>query len=177
LTIPDLKALAQRQLDYGIERIRETGDLMQTFILVKRDGTMEMIVIDRAITNDEQQKFTLSKMLKARVAEGEIEAVIMLSDVFFADDITPQGNAIRQQFRMTIEQAAAAGLCRMREAVMCMLESPIFGQHMQQEYRRDGTRIELVGAPLIADDASGTGKFLPSRFTGFFPRPASAARS
>jgi hypothetical protein len=177
LTIPALKALAQRTLDYGIERIRETGELMMTFTLVKRDGGIEMIGVDGETTNSGRRKDALAKTLKARVSEGQIEAILMLSDVFFADDITPQAEAIRQQFGMTIEQAAAAGLCRRREAVYCILQSPILALWMKQEYRRDGSRVELVGAPEVQDDASGDWQVeAGGRFTGFFP-PVSAGRA
>lgn len=171
MTIAQLKQLAQETLDYGIAEIRESGSLSQSFYLVKRGGGMDFVLVDGSVTNDESSKSALAKQLKERVAEGEVEAVIMLSDVYWAE-LDPKADTIRKRFGMTVKEAQDAGLCESHEGVLVTLESPILQQLSRQEYRRDGNRIELVGNALVADNASGndTGmRALPSRFMNYFP--------
>ena len=57
MTIEDLKAIAQKALDYGIERIRDDGELHMMFHLIGRDGAREIVVCDEPdITNSEEAK-------------------------------------------------------------------------------------------------------------------------
>ena len=63
------------------------------------------------------------------------------------------------------------GMIPKREAVTCNLESALYGQNVTQEYKRDGSRVELVGAPMVLstepDAAGASGKFA-GRFMGLF---------
>jgi hypothetical protein len=171
MTIEKLKALADHALEFGLECLQDGRELHLMFHLVLRAGGLEMMVVDSGITNSEDAKAELAATIKARIAAGEIEAVIMLSDTWFAENIHPEANKIRQAFRMTIEQAAAAGLCEKREAVMVRLESPIYWLHMQQEYVRSGDRIEVKGERSRTDSLDG-GPNYKARFTNFFGPPA-----
>jgi hypothetical protein len=173
VTIAELKDHAARTLDHGIERLKRDGELMQMFHFVRRDGVLEVVMIDGAITNDENAKHQLGRRLKARVAAGDIEAVIHLSDMYWTSDMEPEKDKIRQALGMTVEQAGRAGFCTVHEGVMCLLESPILHQCAKQEYRRDGDRIELVGSPWVASDEDGSIQILPGRFN-FFPYAANA---
>ena len=60
----------------------------------------------------------------------------MVSDTYIADNLTPAQEAIRREFRMTIEDCWKAGMIPKREAVSVTLESPIYQQVARQEYRR-----------------------------------------
>ncbi len=167
MTIAELKAFAARRLDDAIEDIRKTGELRQVFYLVKRGGGMDTYLLAADVTNDEDAKRQFGQQLKARVAAGDIEAVVHVSDSFLAE-IEPEKNAVRKALGLTIKQAADAGLCTAREAVLCIVESPILYQVASQEYRRGGGRVELAGDPAIASDEDGRPLKIPGRFT-FFP--------
>jgi hypothetical protein len=173
MTIEMLKSLADHALEFGLECLQDGGELHMMFHLALRAGGIEMMVVAGDVTNDEDLKAQLAATIKARIAAGEIEAVIMLSDTWFAENIAPEADRIRQAFRMTIEQAAAAGLCEKREAVMVRLESPIYWLHMQQEYVRSGERIEVKGERTRTDSLDG-GPNYKARFTNFFGPPAAS---
>ena len=173
MTIEDLKAIAQKALDYGIECIREGGELHLMFHLIGRDGVHEIVVCASDITNSEEAKAAFSRKLKERVRERGVEAVIMVSDTYIAD-ITPEQEKVKRAFQMTVEDCWKAGMFPKREAVTVTLESPIYQQLTRQEYRRaDGGRaVELVGAPQIISsvpDANGLGGKYSGRMMGFFP--------
>lgn len=171
MTIPELKKQARMAFDFAVQRMRENnGDLNQMFHLVKRDGSVEVLLIDGAISNSEQEKIKLSRLIKARVATGEIVAVIMMSDTFVAT-ISQENEMIRRKLRMNVDEASAFGLCEKQEAVVVMLESPIYQQMLQQIYRRDpkdGRKITLVGELKITDNSDPNMKMAPARFTGYF---------
>ncbi len=169
LTIPELQALARKTLDFGIEHIRQSGDLAQMFHLFKRDGTREIQLLTGEITNSKQAKRLFGDLLKERCRQGEIEAVLMLSDIYFSSTMTPEQEKVRAAFGWNIEEASAAGLCDKHEAVMVSLESPIYVQLLRQEYRRDGKVITLVGEPMIEDDIHGKARF-SGNMAGFFER-------
>ena len=173
MNLERLRGIAREELDRAIATLRETGSVHMSLTLVKRDEGIEMMVIDGALTNDEGFKADLGRKIKARVDAGEIQAVMMVSDTFFAANTTPENDAIRRRLRLTIEEAHAFGLCEKREAVLVTVESPIYAAHMQQEYRRvDGAkRIELVGEPIIANDADGTMQRRSARFSGYWSAP------
>ncbi len=173
MTIERLREIARKEFDRAVAQIRETGSVMQMFTLIKRDESIEIMAIDGALTNNEAWKADFGRKIKARVAAGELQAVMMVSDIYFAANITPENDAIRQRLRLTIEDAHALGLCEKREAVMVTLESPIYAAHMRQEYRRvDGAkRIELVGEPDITSDAEGTMQTRAARFSGYWSAP------
>ena len=176
MTIEDLKAIAQKALDYGIERIRDDGELHMMFHLIDRDGGREMVVCMPDITNSEEAKAAFARKLKERVRAGGVEAVAMVSDTYIAHNMTPAQEATRRAFRMTIEDCWKAGMIPKREAVSVTLESPIYQQLARQEYRRvdvggGAERIELVGAPEIISslpDANGRSAKYSGRMMGFF---------
>lgn len=173
MTIDRLREIARKWFDSSIETLRRDGDLMQQFMLVGRDETVEFIAIDGPLTNSEIFKADLGRKIRARTESGELQAVLMVSDSFFAS-LTPEQDKTIKRLRLNVEQAHELGLCEKREAVSVYVESPIFQGVMRQEYRRcDGDkRIELVGEPDIRSDADGTMKASKSRFSGYW----SAAR-
>lgn len=174
MTIVELKDHAARMLDFGIEQIRTNGDLRQMFHLVCRDGTIEVMLIDGRITNSEDAKRALGRQLKARVATGEIEAVIQLSDTYWTSDMDPEKDKIRQALDMTIEQAGKAGFCTVHEGILCVLQSPILYQTTIQEYKRDGERCELAGEPRTGSDEDGAIERPAGGRFDFFPRQGGA---
>jgi len=174
MTIPELKALAQERLDFGVAQIRETGQLIQRFYLVKYGGTLEGIMLGGDITNSKSAKAALGMTLKVRVAAGGIEAVIMLSDVYFST-ISNENEAIRRRLNMNVEESAAFGLCERHEGVLVTLESPILAQWTRQEYRRDGKTIRLIGAPWTRDNTDPSFVRLTGNFVNFFPQKAATS--
>ncbi len=171
MTIPELKEQARMAFDFAVQRMRENnGDLNQMFHLVRRDGSVEILLIEGAISNSEDEKLNLSRLIRARVATGDIEAVIMMADAFVAS-ITPENDEIRRALKMNVAEASAFGLCEKQEAVIVIMESPIYQQMLQQIYRRDpedGTKITLVGEPEIKDSSDPHVCMMPARFTGYF---------
>ncbi len=94
----------------------------------------------------------------------------MMSDTFVAL-ISPENEKIRRRLKMNVFEASAFGLCEKREAVIVILESPIYQQMLQQIYQRDpkdGTKITLVGEPEIKDSSDPHVRMMPARFTGYF---------
>jgi hypothetical protein len=172
MTIEELKTLSAHALDHAVGVLTSTGDLSQMFHLIRRSGAHEIIGVAGEITNSERAKGGLSAMLQDRIAAcGDVEAVIMVSDVFYAD-ISPEKAKVKELLGLNIEQAEAAGLCTKAEAVIVTLESPILQQLTRQMYERgpDG-KVTLKGAPVITDNTIG-GKFA-GRFMGFLRQPAS----
>jgi hypothetical protein len=169
MTIEELKKFAAVALEHAVQILVDTGDLPHMLQLVRRSGVIEIIVSLPDITNSEQNKYGLSQMLRARMAEhGDVEAVIMVSDVFWAYFTTEQ-EKIKRAFRLTVEQAAGAGLCERLEAVMVTLESPILYQMAKQKYIRgaDKRTITLDGEPEVVDDTGSTPDGI-AQFTGRF---------
>ena len=175
MTPEKLQALARETLAGGIREIQEGGDLMQRFYLVKRDGGMEFWLADSSVTNEENAKRGLAAKLRERVASGEIEAVLMLSDSYVATNISPENDAIRRRLRMTVKEAEAYGLCKTREAVIIHCESPILAVSGRQFYKRVNGKIELEGEMQIKTDVDGALRVHASRFTQWFPAQAGRA--
>jgi hypothetical protein len=169
MTIEELKETAARALQFAIERLQERGDLAHMLHLVRRSGGIEIIGSTAEVTNSEKSKGELAKILRERMAVlGDVEAVIMISDVFWAE-LTPAQEKMMRVFGFNVEQAAAAGLCEKFEAIMVTLESPILYQMAKQKYTHsaDGRAIMLDGAPEITDDTGNTPRNF-TRFTGRF---------
>jgi hypothetical protein len=172
MTIEELKSFSANALNHAVKILTSTGSLGQIFHLIRRTGAHEVIGVSGEITNSDAAKNGLAATLRQRIAKyGDVEAVIMISDVFWAE-ITPEKARMKKLLGLNVEQAEAAGLCTKSEAIIVMLESPILQQLTRQMYERgsDG-KINLKGAPVIADNTSG-GKF-EGRFMEFLRQPAS----
>ncbi len=175
MTIEELKSATEAILQIGIEELQATGSVMQTFHLIAADGARTVIAVTGEITNSERGKSALGKMIRQRIEQDHLVAVIMLSDVFFAKNITPEAEKIRHEMGLNVEQAHAAGLCDKHEGVMCSLDSPIYTMMLSQEYRRvpeDSDKVELVGEPIRAENT-----VLGGRLAGFFAPPPGAGKT
>lgn len=169
MNIDALKRFAANMLRDAIEDLRRKGSIFAAFHLMKRDGGLELYLLDGPVTNSRNMKDQVAAKIRARVASGEITAVVFRSDTFWSE-IAPEQDRIRRSFGMNVEEAAAAGLCVAHEGVMVILESPIYHQLSRQEYRRHDGRIELVGDPFVEDDtdpANGL-RLQTCRFSNFF---------
>ena len=173
MTVPELRELAQQVMNTSFERLRETGELGQMFFLLKPAGGMEIIVLDGSVTNNEEAKKKLGRELKLRVVAEQIQAVLMVSDVFVSGDMSKEQNRARRILGLTVHQAAQAGFCTVSEAVVVMVETPIYRLHLTQRYRRDGKRIQTDGE-MVSHETPDV-RALPSRFTGFFSSTDSSA--
>jgi hypothetical protein len=158
MTIEELKSFSANALNHAVKILTSTGNLGQIFHLIRRTGAHEVMGVSGE-TNSDAAKNGLAAMLRHRIAEyGDVEAVIMISDIFFAE-ITPEKAKIKELLGLNVEQAEAAGLCTKSEAIMVMLESPILQQMTIQMYERGHHgKVTLNGAPVITDNTTG-GKF------------------
>lgn len=170
MTVEKLTALAERLLSFGVEIIQKNGgDLHQQFHLVHPDGGIEIIVIGGCDdpANWDQAKTDISKMIRAKVKESRIVAVMMLSDTWYAPMNGEQAQ-LKQRLGLSISEMAELGLCEASEAVYVSLESPVFIWMGRQSYKRSGQTIDLVGDRVIessiADPTLGVG----GRFSHIF---------
>jgi hypothetical protein len=172
VTIDELKAFAAETLDRVVSMMQKDGELHQHFYLVHRAGGLDILVITPEITNSEAAKAQLARDIRTRIAEGDVEAVVMVSDIF-QTVMTSEQAKIHRALGLTVEQAGKAGLCTVTEAIMVTLESPIYRQLARQNYKREGAKIVLTGAPEIEDDVRPTVGFT-GRFMNWFTREARA---
>lgn len=155
MTIPQLQEFARAALDYAVDSIREQGSIRQQFHLVGRDDApIQVMVLDGSITNNPDALAAFFEVLRLKIKTDNVEAVVMLSDVFVTGELTMEQAREKQRRGWNVEQAAQAGLCEKHEAVMVVLESPIYCQILRQKYRREppeSTNAVLVGEPEIVD--------------------------
>jgi hypothetical protein len=171
----ELKELARKHLDFAIEQIRTDGDCMMQFGERMRDGALRLFVFDGSAANDRKAKAAFGKRIRQDVAAGECVATLLVSDTFFAENLTPEKNKIRAAFGWDIEQAAAAGLCEKREAVTVNAEMRGYVLTMRQEYKRNGREVTLVGEPRVYDSANARLEVGQANLSGFFSTPAANA--
>jgi hypothetical protein len=154
VTTDELRDLAHKTLEFGVECLR-SGELLQTVHLVKNEGR-DVIVIDPRISNDHESKRVLTQALKVRLqADPNIEAVLMLSDSYVTE-LTSEEALMRARLHMTPSEMSEMGFGRRREAIMVLLESPMYKQWLQQEYKRvklqgdnGADTIVLIGKPVV----------------------------
>ena len=175
MTPEKLQVLAREMLDFGVRQIQKTGDLPQTFFLVTRDGGTECWLADGSVTNNENAKDHLELKLRGRIAKGDIEAVMMISDAWITTNLSPENDAIRRRLRMTVSEAAAYGLCEKREAVLIHCESPLFILHGHQFYKRINGKVEIEGKARVETDVDDGLRLGSSRFGDWFPAQAGRA--
>lgn len=159
MTITQLQAFARASLDFAVNCIRETGQLSQQFHLIPHNGDCphDIMVLGGDITNNRRALYLFLDLLRAKVKADNIEAVVMLSDTFITEWMTEEQAREKSRRGLNVEEAEKVGLCQKHEAVMVVLESPIYQQILRQKYRRnppESTNVELVGEPEIDD--SGT---------------------
>lgn len=154
MTITQLQAFARAALDYAVDSIREQGSIRQQFHLVGRDDApIQVMVLDGSITNNPDALAAFFEVLRLKIKTDNVEAVVMLSDVFVTGELTMEQAREKQRRGWNVEQAAQAGLCEKHEAVMVVLESPIYCQILRQKYRRE-PNVELVGELEIVDSTT-----------------------
>lgn len=177
MTIDELKKLALTSLDYGVKYIRDKGGFNQMFHLIPREGPAEIMMLDGIISNSAKAKGAIADLIHMRVAAGDIEAVLMISDIFYSTDMSPENYKLRKKMRWNIEESSARGLCTKHEAIAVTLESPIYQMVARQEYRRvgDPERIELVG-DVVTIDTTAQGWQVEGRFTNYWPRQKGASQ-
>lgn len=167
MDLPTLESLAEKFLEYGIDTIRENGEIHLQYQLIRADGGIEIVLVDGPITNSRAGKRILSDQIRARCAAGELQAVMMLSDVFYGTT-DEQGQKTMDALKLDVEQAHELGLLKKREALLLIVDSPIFHRAIRQGYRRAGRSIEIEDREELPENASG-------RMVVYFPRTAAAA--
>lgn len=160
MTVAQLKKLADNALDFGVVYLQQTGHLAMMVHLVRREG-MDVLTLDGKLSKDDA-----AAQLRRHIAQsGDVEAVILVSDTWYAD-AEPSSFELMERLKLSIPQADAMGLCRMRESVLVTLESPVYSCSLRQQYRRRDGAIELTGE---AEKQEGQSCWLEGRFFGFFP--------
>jgi hypothetical protein len=172
MTIGELREAADRALARATAELKETGTVTQTFFVHLRDGKAEMYVCSADLTNSESGKDQLSRRLKSRCATGDVQAIVMTSDIFWSS-LTKEQEAAKDALGLNVEQAGKAGICEVREAVFVCAETPIFQRSICQAYRREGESISLDGAPEIHETGDGSEwKARGGRFAAYWPHAA-----
>lgn len=160
--------------EFGREWMEDNrGSLSHQFHLLCQDHE-EIVVAEGKVTNDPQAKYQFGRALRARVARGDVLAVLMLSDTYYSRDMTPERERMRRGFGMSLKQAADAGLCTVVEAVVVSVESPILLWMGMRAYRRvegpegKGTVIEWTGEMDVMTNSQGEGNLKGMQVTGNF---------
>jgi hypothetical protein len=109
MTIEELKTIADTVLHYGVKMLRCDGDVPMLFHLVRADGTMEFIPVPGAVTNNARAKYLLSEIIKDRIKAGGIEAVIMLSDVWWGF-LSEENYEYRRRMKWSVRECQEHGL-------------------------------------------------------------------
>lgn len=161
-------------LAHGVVALQEKGAVDPMLELVKADGTAELMPIEGRLLNDGFAKSAIATLVRARVAAGGIEAVLLLSDIYYAV-LSPESHRIMQERRLTVKQAADAGLCEKAEAVMVILDAPDYHQIARQPYKRVDGRIDL-GERFDADSTMAGFGGAVGRFVNFFPQAQKAGQ-
>jgi hypothetical protein len=140
MEIEDLEKLAKMVLKLGLDEARECGNLLPKFILAltTRKKAIDLIALDGPLPTQPDAREKILEPIRSRVAAGEVEAVVFASDVLIGK----------------------------QEAVVVMVDSPIFRQILRQDYSRAGKAIEL-GEHHTNDDPAirrqMIGDFFPDR--------------
>jgi hypothetical protein len=174
MEIEELKNTAARIMADSVDELKRTGSVNASFLLIRRDGAIEIMVLLGDAISDPALKATVSSKIRGRAQNGELQAVLFVSDIFASSGMTEgQAETIRA-LRLNVEQAAALGLIQKREAVMVFIDSPIHRQIAHTFYRRVGGRqIEIEEATSMEEGPA-------DRFTGrmidFFAHPVQEGR-
>lgn len=168
MEIDQLKELATRIREVSIERLTETGSLDMVFHLVRTDGTFEIVYPEPDAANHSSQKDALSKLIRARIAGGGIEAVIFVSDIYFGKTINNEATRIMQQMKLNVEEGEALGLIKKVEAVMVTIDSPIYFEIGRQVYTRDKQDRSKVTLGEFERTTAENGMRFEGRFFNFF---------
>ena len=170
MTIDELKDLSEFVLKSGVETLQKKhGDLCARFHLVKADGGLDIVFIEGDLINQPTAKEIMAREIRRRAAAGELQAVVLLSDVFVGR-MSEQNEQIRRRLGLNVEQSAELGLCKRQEAVMVSLDSPFYRRIVTQDYTRRGREIEL-GERKEMDDTK-PGSRASGRFMSFFNHEA-----
>lgn len=154
MSIEELQTHAKVIMSFAVRRLREKGYLHLMLHLLMRDGNDEIIPIHA----DTDAGFLALKnesavYVRERISQGGVEAVLIVSDTWITVVPGPRS-----------------------EAVIAVLESPIFCQFTVQRYRRAGGRIVLDGEP-VTESLTSPGDFASGRFANFFDHPSAGPPS
>jgi len=169
MTIEELKDLAGGVMEFALNYLRENESLDAMFQLVTRDG-IDVIQIEGPLINSATAKKEISDRIRERIRSGDVQAVIFVSDTFYAET-TVENQRIINRERLNVEQAHARGLCDKQEAILVTLETPIYQSLTRQIYQRFGKRIK-PGKLLLDDSTMPSFGGATGRMFNFFDKNA-----
>jgi hypothetical protein len=117
MEIEDLEQLANLALRLGVDEVRECSNLLPKFLLAltSKEKAIDMIALDGPFPEQQRVREQILEPIRSRIAAGEVQAVLFASDV----------------------------LIGRQEAVMVVVDSPIFRRILRQDYSRVGKTISL----------------------------------
>ena len=150
------------------------GEDVQINVIVFAKGQNEWHLMegDNDYNQFARKKLAFSRAMKARVSKGDVEAVMVMSDVWFTkhelmnvsakDYKASEDPFARMIDEVGMEAAAEAGYCEKSEALMVNAESPTDKYGLVQPYSRDQD-----GKPVF-EELDESGGFAQGRFANFF---------
>jgi hypothetical protein len=117
MEIEYLEKLAKMALKLCLDEVRGSGNLLPKFLLAlaTEKNAIDLIAIDGPLPMQQEAREKILEPIRSRIAAGEVQAVVFASDVLIGK----------------------------QEAVVVMVDSPIFRQILRQDYSRVGKAIEF----------------------------------
>lgn len=171
MTTERVRARAREILTTAVGHLRRDGCVTQVFFIHTNELAVEMLPMPGAFTNSTTAKRLVAALLDARTKVGDVEAVFMVCDTFLSSAMTQAQHEEVMRRGLSVEGAAAAGLCELHEALIVTAETPLMLTQLTQRYRRDAKdqdKVELLGEPEELSNAN----CLSGRFIGHWPEPA-----
>lgn len=163
-------------MDFAVTHLRRTGSFAIMFQLHTVGGQIEIIGTEGGMANDPRAKGNISRAIRERIQRGDIEAVISGCDTYYAnfdferDPKAKEKMAMKEMLGLSVEQAAAIGLCDKGEALRVSLETRDgFQYSIEQIYMRnpDNQREIFLGERIEMDIAEADAHLM-GRFTQWF---------
>jgi hypothetical protein len=172
MRIDQIKGLAELMLQNALSRIHEAGTFTPMYNLVRRDGGIDVIGIEGKLMNSRAAKAEISGVIRQRAEASELEAVLFISDTFFGHVTNPDHQRMIETLRLDVEQAHALGLCEKHEAILVVIDTPIYQALIQQTYERNADKIVLKER---RDTSAEPGAELSGRMVSYFDKPSASA--
>ena len=117
MEINDLEGLAKLGLQLGVDEVRKCGNLLPKFLLALTRGknAIDIIALEGPFPEHQHAREKILEPIRSRIAAGEVQAVLFASGVVIGT----------------------------QEAVMVVIDSPIFRRILRQDYSRVGKTISL----------------------------------
>lgn len=158
-----------------MQDLREDDMVAMRFMLLHADGTHIPIFIDPEISNASEGKDAMAKIVRKYVKEHKPIAVFFLSDVYVSKIVDRKNSKKAMRLAKQLEQiggeeAERRGLVKRREAISCLIETPLAAIQLTAFYRHD--KKEIVEEER---EQLGPGAVMAGRMAGYFSEDAAHA--